>query len=463
MSKKNKRLRLIVSIILFLMIICIRGIVKAASMSISVSKSSANVGETVDVTVSSSCTGRVNLSAPGGELSASKVWLEGNSQTVQLTSNSASTITITATAEGGTLSNNGSDEDVSEQYTKVTFKEGSSSTSNNGSGSETTTSKSNNANLKNLGITPNDFSGFKANNTTYNVTVPNNVEQVKVYATAQDSKATVTGTGNQKLKVGTNVLNVVVKAEDGTNKTYTINVTRKEESETTEETSNQTEDENTSENEEESSSEKQENINSAVDLVKLAIDGYTLTPEFSADVYEYELNINGNLTELNVIAEGANHNVEIEIVGNKDLQEGENVITILVHNQETGIYSTYQIMVNKTNIDLESLNTTLNDAIKKANLVRTIIIGILIFIVLVIIVFIVMKQKYKNIKQEKIDLNEEKDLFESVNQENNKEEETEDYKVPVTHDINKFYEETEKTEELNNTKPRKSNKKGRHF
>ena len=88
------------------------------------------------------------------------------------------------------------------------------------------TNKSNNANLSNLGIKPNDFKGFKISTTSYNVSVPNDVENITIYATAQDKKATITGDGAQKLNVGKNKLNVIVTAEDGTTKTYTINIKR---------------------------------------------------------------------------------------------------------------------------------------------------------------------------------------------------------------------------------------------
>ena len=44
--------------------------------------------------------------------------------------------------------------------------------------------KSSEAVLSNLGIKPNDFSGFKASKTSYDITVPKDVEKVNVYATA---------------------------------------------------------------------------------------------------------------------------------------------------------------------------------------------------------------------------------------------------------------------------------------
>ena len=57
------------------------------------------------------------------------------------------------------------------------------------------------------------------------------------------------------------------------------------------------------------------------DLKKLEIKGYTLTPLFSADVYEYKLELKDDITSLDVLAEGANDKVDIEIVGNTDLKE----------------------------------------------------------------------------------------------------------------------------------------------
>ena len=48
---------------------------------------------------------------------------------------------------------------------------------------------------------------------------------------------------------------------------------------------------------------------------------------------------------VNFITEGANENINIEVAGNKELKEGENLITILVYNNETKQNSTYQILV----------------------------------------------------------------------------------------------------------------------
>ena len=65
---------------------------------------------------------------------------------------------------------------------------------------------------------------FDKNTTTYNVTI--DASSTTISATKTDSYSTISGTGNKTLKYGANSFNVVVTAENGTKKTYTINVTR---------------------------------------------------------------------------------------------------------------------------------------------------------------------------------------------------------------------------------------------
>ena len=227
----------------------------------------------------------------------------------------------TPDSEPASTSNQNSDSDSdstqaqnSDSDSSSTQESNPSSTStsnqrNSGGGSstskKTTTStenrKSSNANLSNLGITPNDFKGFKPSTYNYSVTVPNDVEKVSVYAKVQDSKSKISsGVGNHDLNVGANELQIIVTAENGNTQTYTINVTR-EESEKTETTTQE--------------------VSNNSDLKKLEIKGYKLTPSFSADVYEYKLDVNKDVNNLDIITEGLNDKVNIEIAGNTDLKE----------------------------------------------------------------------------------------------------------------------------------------------
>ena len=104
------------------------------------------------------------------------------------------TINVTAPKDNDNSSNNGASNNGSSSNSS---NGSSSSNTSNGNSSgnstqkpstSTETKKSSNANLKDLGIKPNDFKGFKSGTTAYNVTVPNDVEQVEVYATVQDTR-----------------------------------------------------------------------------------------------------------------------------------------------------------------------------------------------------------------------------------------------------------------------------------
>ena len=68
---------------------------------------------------------------------------------------------------------------------------------------------------------------FNNATTEYSCTVKNNVTTVNVNATATSKKAKVRGLGTKDLSVGKNTLPIRVIAEDGSEKIYNVNVTRK--------------------------------------------------------------------------------------------------------------------------------------------------------------------------------------------------------------------------------------------
>ena len=93
-------------------------------------------------------------------------------------------------------------------------------------------SKSDNANLKSLSLSNGSLSpSFSASRTSYTATVANSVTQCRVYATASDSGAKVSVSGDSSLKVGKNTRTVTVTAPSGAQKTYTITITRLAENE----------------------------------------------------------------------------------------------------------------------------------------------------------------------------------------------------------------------------------------
>ena len=70
---------------------------------------------------------------------------------------------------------------------------------------------------------------FNSATTEYSCTVKNSVSSVNVNATATSSKSKVRGLGTRELIVGINTLPIRVIAEDGSEKIYNVNITRKRE------------------------------------------------------------------------------------------------------------------------------------------------------------------------------------------------------------------------------------------
>ena len=143
---------------------------------------------------------------------------------------------------------------------------------------------------------------FNKNTTSYSLTVPNNVSSVTLNATKESAKATLTGTGNKSLSVGANNISVVVTAENGNKRTYTITVTRQ-------------------------SAIQKSSDNSLKDL---SVPGYTLSPVFNKDNLDYTLKVPNDATKIDVKAITNNEKSSVKIVGNTDLKVGNNVVTVEV-------------------------------------------------------------------------------------------------------------------------------------
>lgn len=90
-------------------------------------------------------------------------------------------------------------------------------------------------------------------------------------------------------------------------------------------------------------------------LASLKVGELALEPEFNTKTYEYTVNYIGEDTKLTIDAEGTKPYYAIEIIGNEKLEEGENLITILVSDQEGENIATYQLNVNKKLVDEEEV------------------------------------------------------------------------------------------------------------
>lgn len=247
------------------------------------------------------------------------------------------------------------------------------------------TTKSSVATLANLGIKPNDFSGFKPNTTSYSTEVPNDVETIEIYASKGQSGQTITGTGKKNLKEGTNTFEISVTAEDGkTKKTYTLNITRK---------TNEEEKDKKDETETETEEGEEEPID-IFGLSELKIKNLKLSPQFQTDIYEYKIELTEDIDKLDISTVATDVNSNIEITGNEQLEEGENIITILVTGEDGEKSAAYQIIVNKKTTTIEDVENEDKYDMKKIIIIAGA--GALTLIVVILIIVKVIKNKKDN-------------------------------------------------------------------
>lgn len=434
-----KKIRIFISAIFFVVLLLICNNVKATN--ITVSPSEPKVGDEVTITISvpnvhtSSVTANISgvvsgkIKVVGGDLAGNasnysnsakfKCDREGKIN-IEITSDSSAVLNGQYVNVAAQKSIN-----VSKASTNNSNQSNNSNSGSNSNASSTTQqqTKSNVATLANLGIKGQyDFTGFRASKTSYSVTVPNEAESVEIYASKGQSGQKITGTGVKQLKEGTNAINVVVTAEDGTTtKTYTINIERKS-AETTD-----NKEENTEEQPEETSTEEEETFG----LKDLKIDGLELTPEFKTDVYKYSAELKENKSSLELTTIATEENAEIEVTGNEDLKDGENIITVIVKEKDTDKTATYQITVNKIKEETNITEATVNNIDNKTKEMIILGIGILAIIIVVIIIVIVNKKRNSNNGQEYYysELYNNDESEENINEENQDEQEEYDEEI----------------------------------
>ena len=229
------------------------------------------------------------------------------------------------TAQIRVIAENGSVKTYTININRVKKSSGSStnnSASSNKSSSTTTKndSKSSDNKMKTLYLSSGMIL-FDSDKLSYDVEVPNKVSSIKVSGDTSSDKAKVKGLGDTKLKVGLNVIKVVVTAENGEEKTYTLNITRREKSEDAKLDSNNY-------------------------LKDLSIEGYEI--DFDKEQQEYEINRNGK-SSLNIKAITESKKAEVAIIGNEELKDKDEIKIVVT--AESGDNRTYTItVVDESNI-----------------------------------------------------------------------------------------------------------------
>lgn len=453
------KIRVIKKVIIAMIVLLIAITVKSMAADINVSSSKKNIsnGESANITISSSYTGKVSISVSGGTSSSSSEWLEGSFPiTVKANSDNGVKVTVTPAGKmsdssgnlknvsGGSISiagkstsNNKDDstntknndkksdnndnkkndnKDNNDTTTEPTFKSandkvyatgdinirksysadsdkigtlkagesvtrtgisdnGWSKVSYNGGTGYIKTSlltteepsKASDKALKTLEVTPEGLDPeFDPETTSYTLNVGADVEKLEIKAAPNDEKATVEITGNESLVVGDNAVKITVTAQDGTTRIYTINVKKGEAT--------------------------------TLGLSSLKINGYTLSPKFSSNVYEYKINVlDPNITKLDVSAIANFENAKVEVTGNTNLVKGENTITITVTSEDGKEKVIYQILVNK---DSDATATTNK---KDMIIYGGIVVGVILIFVIIIIVVKSRKKKKQPTNNDNVD------------------------------------------------------------
>lgn len=311
----KKYLKILLTLFFIFVIITICTEVQAASASIS-STNSATVGDKITITTTIKAAAW-NLKVSGnGVKTTSYVDNTDNAEnatitkTLQLDTSKAGTYTISLTGDvsDGTT---GATSNVRDSVT-ITVKEKSGTTTPQNPPPVTTT-KSGDATLKSITIGGKTYSGSSLKNTiTY--TVDAKTDSIKISAVKNNSKATISGTGTKSLVSGqTNKFPITVTAENGTKNTYNVNIIKLAE-ESTE--PNIIEDDPVAQN-------------LKLMLLSLEIKDVNLSPEFDPNVYTYSANVK-DMKELEINAIANKTDAQIDIEGNTELKEGNNIVKITI-------------------------------------------------------------------------------------------------------------------------------------
>lgn len=181
--------------------------------------------------------------------------------------------------------------------------------------------KSANNNLASMSLSEGTLAFNKAT-TSYTVIVDNAITSVTISATAEDPKASVSGTGTKSLKVYSNTFNIVVTAENGSKKTYKVNVVRRD------------------------ADGNAGALSTNSNLSSLVVEGCSL--DFSASVLEYRCEVDNLTTTVGVTAKTEDDKATVVIANVEPLAVGDNVITVTV-TSESGTAKVYTVIVNRSN------------------------------------------------------------------------------------------------------------------
>lgn len=182
---------------------------------------------------------------------------------------------------------------------------------------------SDDATLASIRVDGSEISGYRPGTERYSFSV--NSARVNITANKSENAQTVTGTGTKNLTCGRNQVNIKVNAEDGTSKTYVLEITR--------------------------------TCNSDASLSGITLSSGSLSPSFDEDTLSYRVNVSKDIETISITGNAKDNTQTITgNVSNRNLEFGDNTFTITVTAQDS-TKKTYTIVVNRE--DTRSNNANL--------------------------------------------------------------------------------------------------------
>ena len=302
----------------------------------------------------------------------------------------------------------------------------------------TKSNKSSNNYLKNISTSLGTLSpAFNRSQTSYILSFPydfdyKTLEKISINAVKEDTKEKIEGTGVKEVKVGTNVYNLVVTAENGETRTYAIKLIKPEISE----------DKNMR-----LATLKLTYIDESGKSVELPLD-----KTFNAETFEYSLNVESIVKSIKIdttLPEGS-EGIKVSVSGNEDLQDGENVITITLVNEhddtENPKKTIYTIKVNKAaavTAETAIMQPAEKTPEKKVNfkLIIGIILGIILLLIMILIILLIVSKKQSK--------DNEPDDYGFISEDDENGENDEDYEDGNEYDYDMNYTENPNQESFN--------------
>lgn len=182
--------------------------------------------------------------------------------------------------------------------------------------------------LKDLKVDSKTVNNFKGSKTSYDLgTVENSKSSINISSTTVNSNASVNINGNVNLSTGKNTINLVVTAQNGSKRTYTITITRK-----------------TSENNNDSNNNTPSNPTTSTEVSVTKIISNLSLKNTNNNIYGFEVGLSSSTLIQNILKQNSNAKVSITSSDSKSktgiLATGDKLT--ITSNKET---KTYQIII----------------------------------------------------------------------------------------------------------------------